>query len=492
MSGASHQAGAPEHTRQVVCALADAALDPVVVSDLCGSIVCWNQLAADLFGWPASVRGESIGALLVPERYRELHARGLARYAASGRSHLLGRCLPLQALCSDGREVPVEMRLARIDGEQPLLVAFLRDLRASTRAQSRTSQAEAFAESVLAALDAQVAVVSREGTIVAVNERWRQYARMYGSEASAMGVGASYVETCRRAQGLDAAVARQMQVGLRAVLERVRERFTLDYPYDVHGARRWFTMVVTPMRAPFQGAVVAHTDVTERRATEEALRSPARADSLTGLPTRVLFADRVGQALLQRQRDRGQLAVLFLDLDRFKAVNDTLGHQAGDVVLCEVAHRLRRALRKSDTVARIGGDEFVVLLPEIAGPDAAATVARKLLDVLEPPIAVEEHRMRVTASIGIVLGPAHASDVSTLLRKADIAMYAAKRSGGGFSFDSHDEPDASPEPGRFADDAPGLGRLHGTTAIVPAAGAQLLPSSVSTTLPASSAHASIK
>jgi len=441
-----HDDGAADHTRQVVCALADAALDPVVVSDLAGRIVCWNQLAADMFGWPASVRGESIGAILVPERYRELHERGLAQYAASGRSHLIGRRLPLQALCSDGREVPVEMRLARIDGDaQPFLVAFLRDLRATTRAQSRTSQAEAFAESVLAALDAQVAVVSREGIIVAVNERWRQYARMHGAEASAIGVGASYVDACRRAQGLDAAIARQMRVGLRAVLERVRERFTLEYPYDVHGSRRWFAMVVTPMRAPWKGAVVAHTDVTERRASEEALRAPARADPLTGLPTRVLFADRVGQALLQRQRDRGQLAVLFLDLDRFKAVNDTLGHQAGDAVLCEVARRLRQVLRKSDTVARFGGDEFVVLLPDVAGPDAAAKVARKILDVLDAPVAVEEHRLRITASLGIVLGPAHARDVGTLLRKADIAMYDAKRSGRGFAFEvADDEPDATP------------------------------------------------
>lgn len=454
--GPSHEVGPPDRNRQVVCALADAALDPVVVSDLSGRIVCWNQLAADMFGWTDAVRGESIAATLVPERYRELHARGLSQYAASGRSHLIGRRLPVQALCSDGREVPVEMRLARIDGDgQPLLVAFLRDLRASTRAQSRTSQAEAFAESVLAALDAQVAVVSREGIIIAVNERWRRYARMHGSAATAMGIGSSYVETCRRAQGLDAAIARQMQVGLRAVLERVRERFTLDYPYDVQGERRWFTMVVTPMRAPWKGAVVAHTDVTERRATEEALRAPARADPLTGLPTRVLLADRVGQALLQRQRDHGHLALLFLDLDRFKPINDTLGHQAGDAVLCEVARRLRHVLRKSDTVARMGGDEFVVLLPDIAGRDAAAAVARKLLDALDAPIVVEQHQVRVTASIGVVLGPAQASDVSTLLRKADIAMYAAKRTRRGFAFDpTDDEPGAGRAATKLDDERP--------------------------------------
>jgi diguanylate cyclase (GGDEF)-like protein len=215
-------------------------------------------------------------------------------------------------------------------------------------------------------------------------------------------------------------------------------------------------MVVTPMRAPWKGAVVAHTDVTERRATEEALRAPARADPLTGLPTRVLFADRVGQALLQRQRDHGHLALLFLDLDRFKPINDTLGHQAGDAVLCEVAHRLRHVLRKSDTVARMGGDEFVVLLPDIAGRDAAAVVARKLLDALDAPIAVEQHQVRVTASIGVVLGPAQASDVSTLLRKADIAMYAAKRTRCGFAFDtSDDEPGAGRAATQLDDERPG-------------------------------------
>jgi diguanylate cyclase (GGDEF)-like protein/PAS domain S-box-containing protein len=414
----------------LVRSLADGAMDAVVVGDLDGRIVHWNAVAEEMFGWSArEIHGATIGRTLVPERYRALHDRGLAQYAATGRSTMIGRRLPLQALCKDGSEVQVEMRVSRVDAPgSPLLVAFLRDLRESARARSRTSQAEAFAESVLAALESHVAVVSRDGTIAAVNERWRKFAAASGADPDLVGIGSNYLEACNRTPGLEPAIARQMHVGLLAVLDRVRARFTLEYPYAVGGQQRWFAMVVTPMQAPWKGVVVAHTDITERRAAEEAMRAPARADVLTGLPNRVLFADRLEQALLHRQRAGGQCAVLFIDLDNFKEVNDTFGHSAGDVVLCEVAHRFQHGLRRSDTVARFGGDEFVVLLPEVASRDAAAGVARKLLAALAPPVIAEGHAPRIEASIGIALAPEHGEDASTLLRHADVAMYAAKRS----------------------------------------------------------------
>ncbi len=177
-------------------------------------------------------------------------------------------------------------------------------------------------------------------------------------------------------------------------------------------------------------------------ATREARISElAYADLLTGLPNRALFNDRIGQAVRAAERSEGRLAVLTMDLDRFKHVNDTLGHHMGDLLLREVAYRLHRALqRRTDTVARLGGDEFAVLLPT-EGVDGAKLVARKIVEVLSEPLTIEGHLVDVGASTGIAVYPEHGEDADTLMRRADVAMYSAKRAGTGFEiYDSrHDQ-----------------------------------------------------
>ena len=176
-------------------------------------------------------------------------------------------------------------------------------------------------------------------------------------------------------------------------------------------------------------------------ATREARISElAYADPLTGLPNRALFNDRIGQAVRSAERGQGRLAVLTMDLDRFKHVNDTLGHHMGDLLLREVAYRLHRALqRRTDTVARLGGDEFAVLLPT-EGVDGAKLVARKIVEVLAEPLTIEGHLVDVGASTGIAVYPEHGQDADTLMRRADVAMYSAKRAGTDFEiYDSrHD------------------------------------------------------
>jgi len=176
-------------------------------------------------------------------------------------------------------------------------------------------------------------------------------------------------------------------------------------------------------------------------AREQRISELAYNDPLTGLPNRALFNDRIGQAVSAAQRNSGQLAVLTMDLDRFKHVNDSLGHHMGDLVLREVAYRLHHALqRRTDTVARLGGDEFAVLLPT-EGVDGAKLVARKVVEVLGEPLTIEGHLVDVGASIGIAGFPEHGGDADTLMRCADVAMYSAKRGGTGFEvYDSrHDQ-----------------------------------------------------
>ena len=170
-------------------------------------------------------------------------------------------------------------------------------------------------------------------------------------------------------------------------------------------------------------------EVAERQQAEERVMHLANHDALTGLPNRRLLIDRLGQALALAHRENHQVAVLFMDLDRFKTINDSLGHMKGDALLQNVARRLSETLREGDTVSRLGGDEFVVVLPSLDQPKAAEKVALKLVDALAPPIDLGGQELRVSASIGISLFPEDGCDTETLLRNADSAMYHAKDMG---------------------------------------------------------------
>ncbi len=176
--------------------------------------------------------------------------------------------------------------------------------------------------------------------------------------------------------------------------------------------------------------VAVFSDISERKATEARMQQLAHFDVLTGLPNRALFSDRLHQAIAKARRDKTRLVLMFIDLDRFKPVNDELGHQVGDLLLKEAARRLSDCVqRESDTVARIGGDEFVVLLPEMATAPSATRVAEKILAALNRPFDISAHPIHISASIGLAFFPDHGSDEHRLLQSADTAMYQAKNNG---------------------------------------------------------------
>ncbi|MDD5250407.1 MAG: PAS domain S-box protein [Rhodocyclaceae bacterium] len=176
--------------------------------------------------------------------------------------------------------------------------------------------------------------------------------------------------------------------------------------------------------------IASFTDISERKTAEEQIRQLAYYDPLTDLPNRRLLLDRLGQAVSQAQRHDRLLAVMFMDLDNFKQINDTLGHEAGDELLKQVAMRLQACVRTGDTVSRQGGDEFVIVLAEIANPAAAVVVADKILHALASPVALGAAAPVVTISIGISVYSADGADnAAELMRQADIAMYEAKRAG---------------------------------------------------------------
>ena len=189
-------------------------------------------------------------------------------------------------------------------------------------------------------------------------------------------------------------------------------------------------------------------DVTEQNRDRRQLKYLAFYDPLTDLPNRSLFYDRLGQALARGNRDREPFALLMLDLDGFKVVNDVHGHETGDALLQAVGRRFQRCVRESDTVARMGGDEFVVLLNGVRDAEAAFVVARKILAALGEPFLLGGRECRVGASIGICLSPEDGDDMETLLGRADAAMYESKANGKN-TFTRYREALPAGEPGKM-------------------------------------------
>jgi len=212
------------------------------------------------------------------------------------------------------------------------------------------------------------------------------------------------------------------------------ETFVCEYRVTGRGGgTRWIAARGQPVFDPsgrVHRVIGVSQDVTERKRSEDEARFLAHHDTLTGLPNRRLLDDRLRQAVYLAQRHDSKVAVMLLDLDGFKEVNDTLGHRAGDAVLREVAQRLTGCMRKSDTLARQGGDEFVIVIPDLNLEADCQTIAEKVLRALEPEFRVDASGFRIGASIGVSLYPADAGDGESLLRNADIAMYRAKNLGG--------------------------------------------------------------
>ena len=229
---------------------------------------------------------------------------------------------------------------------------------------------------------------------------------------------------------------------LEAHFRKALEGAPVAYQREVRlksGEQRYIEVKLVPRVADQRQILGCYSmviDITEQKQTEGRIRYLATHDSLTGLPNRLLFNDRLGQAISLAKRDACQFALLYLDLDGFKPVNDTLGHSVGDQVLNAVAERLRNQVRESDTVARIGGDEFTVILRDISSPQDVAAVSQKIIAAFAAPfcLGTVSEEIKIGASIGIAVYPGDAQDHEALIGRADAAMYNAKAQGNCFRF----------------------------------------------------------
>lgn len=294
---------------------------------------------------------------------------------------------------------------------------------------------EAFTQAILNSIAAEVCVLDRSGKIIAVNEPWRKFASDNSIEAGKSSptteIGANYFQVCQAGDAAGEADAAKTRDGIYAVLDGRIPRFVLDYPCHTPTRRRWFNMTVTPLgEATIDGVVITHTDISEHKEMEERIWTLAYIDPLTNLPNRRMLLDRLSHDLAQAKRFHRALAIMFLDLDNFKNINDTLGHDVGDKLLKEVAARLSVCVRSGDTVARQGGDEFVIVLAEIASPGDAEVVATKIIESFVAPVQAGDNLLKVSTSIGIAVFPVDwLGDELELMKRADVAMYAAKAGG---------------------------------------------------------------
>ncbi len=412
-------------------AILQAALDCIVTIDHRGIVRDFNPAAERTFGYrQEDVIGHELADLIVPEHLREAHRQGLARYLASGTPRVIGQRVEIEAMRSDGSLFPVELAISKVDiGGVPAFTAYIREITDRLDGERQLREAE----------ERYRTLVERLPAIVYVAETGAQGRWTYVSP----GIEATLGFTVEEWLGDPHLWARQIHPDDRASVVSAEEAI-LGRPDDQalateyrmltkNGDTVWVRdeMVPTSMGdgrpVEVRGIMV---DITQQKLLEERLTQHAFYDPLTNLPNRVLFMERLEHALTRQGRPgEALLAVMFLDVDDFKVINDTLGHEAGDLVLASIGERLGTVVRRVDTAARFGGDEFTLLLEGIDEPSSVVPVAQRVAELFAEPFRVNDHEITLSASLGIAVASGDRTTAEELVRHADIAMYRAKQNG---------------------------------------------------------------
>jgi diguanylate cyclase (GGDEF)-like protein/PAS domain S-box-containing protein len=407
-------------SRERVHTILDNAADGTITIDESGIIESFNLAAAHIFGYPDF---EAIGSnvrMLMPEAYRSKHDEGIRNYLHTGVGNVIGRrAVEVQGQRKDGSVFPLELTLGEmlLDGKR-LFIGSVRDITERKRYEEKLRLWER-------AIDSSVnAILITDATqpnnpLIYTNPAFERITGYRQGEA--LGRNCNFLQNEDHDQP-DIEELRQ------AIREQCEGRAVLRN-YRKDGSMFWNELLIAPVRD--ESGKVTHfvgiqNDVTERKNYEIQLEHQANYDTLTELPNRNLLQDRLSQALAYVRRHERGLAVLFIDLDYFKNINDSLGHNAGDRLLKQVAARLVGCVREGDTVSRQGGDEFVIVLSDIAAEEDVTLVTQKILKVMSDSFDAEGHQLYVTCSIGIALYPKDGEDAETLLKNADAALYRAK------------------------------------------------------------------
>jgi diguanylate cyclase (GGDEF)-like protein/PAS domain S-box-containing protein len=405
--------------------LLEAAPDAMVVVNVAGEIVLLNVRAEKEFGYS---RDELIGQKvknIIPEGFAERIIADGTRSAAEALAQQIGTGIELLGRRKDGSEFPIEIMLSPLESaEGILLTAAIRDISVRQAAEKHLAQMESRYRGLLEAAPDAMVVVNQDGEIVLLNvqaEKQFGYRRdeLLGQKVKNI-IPEGFAERliADSLRSTEDALAQQIGTGIEL---NGRRKDGSEFPIEI---------MLSPLESA-EGVLVtaAIRNITTRKKAEALMIHSSEHDFLTGLPNRMLLSDRVNQSIRMAIRHKRKVAVLFLDLDGFKHINDSLGHPTGDKLLQSVGKRLVDCVRSSDTVSRQGGDEFVVLLSEEEDSEDASTIAKRMLRAVAEAHFIDQHDLHVTCSVGVSRYPEDGLNAETLIKNADTAMYQAKENG---------------------------------------------------------------
>ena len=436
------RAGRPElfSHPQLLAAVVESADAGIISETSNGVLLTWNRGAERIFGYSAAEMIGNSRACLIPEFLKNEDAKVMS-HVIEGKATLNRETIWQH---KDGKFVDVAVSFAPVvEGDKVVRLSVVvsditerkRMERALMESERKQRQRAAELKIVLDAVPAAVCIAN-DPECKSITGNRMAYDLLRLPQGSNLAVTETDEENgkpvpFRMFRNGRALEAHELPVQMSAFRGIEVRDFEHDVVFD-DGSIRHLIGNAAPLRdasGKVYGAVGAFIDITTRRNMEEQIRRMAHFDSLTNLPNRILLMDRLEQALAISQRNHSKTSVIFMDLDHFKKINDSLGHHVGDMLLQQVAERIRNALREVDTVSRLGGDEFVMVLPELRHTEDATTIAQKLLRALDEDFFISGDKLRISPSLGISIFPDHAGDASTLIRIADKAMYHAKQAG---------------------------------------------------------------
>ncbi|HEU0187364.1 MAG TPA: EAL domain-containing protein [Gallionellaceae bacterium] len=396
--------------------LLDLAQDAIIVRDLDCHILFWNQGATATYGWASSeVAGQNIHHLL-QTRFHEPQAD--IEYKLFRDGHWEGE---LEHIACDGQHITVASRWAVKRNEHGQPVAIM-EINRNVSKRKRVEEALTLYASVFEHSGEAILITDASNIIVATNKAFQELTGYNQEEV--LGKNPSLLASSKT----DKSVYESMWNDLR--IKGFWQGELWDRRKDGKVYPKWLSIsAVRDQNGAVTNYIASFADISEHKAAADKISHLAHHDTLTDLPNRFTLTERLIQAFASARRNNEKVAVMFIDLDRFKLINDSLGHHIGDRLLIQVAQRLRSCVRSSDIVARLGGDEFVVGLPELEDADGVFQMADKILRALSQPYSIEGNKLHSSPSIGIAIYPTDGESVEEVMKNADMAMYHAKSKG---------------------------------------------------------------
>jgi diguanylate cyclase (GGDEF)-like protein/PAS domain S-box-containing protein len=406
--------------------------DSVVSTDLDGNITSWNHASEVILGYSAQ---EMIGkhiTYIYPEEDYDALDRNIKLLKKHG-----FRDSEAKVITKNGEIIYIDLSLSLLKDEDnyPIgMIGYSKDITKRKQIQNDLAQQHKFLQSIIDGVDDPIMVIKKDYNVELMNNTLKNSSK--NTKFKDINNPKCYEISHNRSEPCDGI---EHPCPLKSVLKKKEHEIVVHSHHDSKGNQCYVELSATPLfnnEKNCIGIIESSRDITihlqaqdELRIQKDILHHQAHHDSLTGLPNRILFQDRLDQAIKKAKRNNSTLALLFIDLDHFKEINDSLGHKAGDEVLKIVTNIFRNTIRKEDTIARLGGDEFTIILEDLRKPQDASILAKKLLKELSKPIMIENNELYVSSSIGISIYPDDGVSSIDLLKYADAAMYRAKDEG---------------------------------------------------------------